>query len=150
AARRWIEFVRRNNPDGIWRSERGRPMQYGDWLNGDTLRLQGWPQEGANVPFDLYATAHWARSTDLLARMARVLGRDDDAARYGGLAAAIRDAFVREFVAADGRVAGETQAGYALALDFDLVPEALRAAAAAHMVAALGRYGGHLSTGFMT
>jgi alpha-L-rhamnosidase len=35
-------------------------------------------------------------------------------------------AFVKEYVSDDGRVTGNTQTGYALALYFDLVPENLK------------------------
>jgi alpha-L-rhamnosidase len=102
------------------------------------------------VPVDLYATAHWARSTRMLASIAGILGRRDDAARYGALAEAIVRAFRAAYVADAGAVAGETQAGYALALGFDLLPEAQRPAAADRLAAALDAYGGRLSTGFMT
>ena len=56
----------------------------------------------------------------------------------------------RQQTAADGRIEGHTQAGYALALRFDLLPEELRSRAARHMVEALDRYNGHLSTGIQT
>jgi alpha-L-rhamnosidase len=127
-----------------------RRATVGDWLNGDTLRLDGWPRRGANVPFDVYATAFFARSTALLARMAEVLGQRAEAERYANLAAGIRRAFVGAFVSTDGTVAGDTQAGYALALELGLVPPDLAEAAATRMVAAVERYGAHLSTGFMT
>jgi alpha-L-rhamnosidase len=35
-------------------------------------------------------------------------------------------AFVKEYVSDDGRVTGNIKVGYALALDFDLVPENLK------------------------
>jgi alpha-L-rhamnosidase len=150
SARRWVDFVHRHNPDLLWRRERGRPLSYGDWLNGDTLRLDAWPASGGNVPFDLFSTAFFARSTDILSRIATVLDRTDDAAHYEALAARIREGFAREFVAVDGRVAGDTQAGYALALEFDLVPDELRERASCNMLRALERYDGHLATGFIT
>ena len=50
-------------------------------------------------------------------------------------------------MAADGRVSGDTQGGYALALHFGLLDEALRAPATRHLAAAIERYRGHPSTG---
>src|SRR3712207_7471717 len=47
--------------------------------------------------------------------------------------------FVDAFVAGDGRVAGETQTGYALALTYGLVPTGLRSAAGDHLVADIER-----------
>jgi alpha-L-rhamnosidase len=146
SARRWVEFIRENNPDLVWRNERGN--DYGDWLNADTLKLEGWPEEGAEVPKEVFATAFFAHSAQLLAKMASVLGQEDESSEYQDLAQGIREAFIREFVGRDGRIKGDTQAGYALALHFDLVPEELRAGAAEHMLRRIEVYGGRVSTGF--
>ncbi|MDR1103267.1 MAG: hypothetical protein LBL42_05870, partial [Tannerella sp.] len=45
---------------------------------------------------------------------------------------------------------GDSQAAYALALHYDLLPADLRDAAFARMLACIGEYGGRLSTGFIT
>ena len=60
--------------------------------------------------------------------MAAVLGRDSDARRYSALADDICQAFQRAYVEPDGRMTGDTQAGYAIALAFGLLPEESRAA----------------------
>ncbi|MBN1442821.1 MAG: family 78 glycoside hydrolase catalytic domain, partial [Planctomycetes bacterium] len=148
ASRRWIDYVRSQSPDLIWTGKRGN--DYNDWLSGDTLILEGYPQKGASVPKEVFATAFFARSTEILAKMAAVLGRDDDAERYADLAREIRRAFCREFMADDGRIHGDTQAGYALALWFDLAPEDLRPRLAEHLVRAVHAYGGRLSTGIQS
>jgi alpha-L-rhamnosidase len=82
--------------------------------------------------------------------MASVLGRTDDAERYGKLSAQIKEAFNRTFVKADGVILGDTQAGYGLALHFDLLPETLRETAARHMVERIKARGGHLTTGIQS
>lgn len=148
SARRWVEFVRGANPDLIWRHQRGN--DYNDWLNGDTLKLEGWPRKGGMVPQPVFATAFFAESAALVARMAAVLGRSSEASEYGELAAKIRAAFNREFVKPDGTVEGDTQAGYALALHFNLLPESVRSKAREHLVAALARYSGRPSTGIQS
>jgi alpha-L-rhamnosidase len=146
SARGWVEHVRGANPDLLWKTGRGN--DYGDWLNADTLKLEGWPSSGAAVPKEVLATAFFARSTHLLSKMAAAVGRDDDADRYAKLADEIKAAFNRAYVAPDGRIEGDTQGGYALALHFDLLPEELRAPAAGHMLKAFETYRGHISTGF--
>lgn len=146
AAAKWVEWIRENNGDLIWRNKRHN--DYGDWLHGDTLKAEGWPRTGGEVPKEIFATAFFAHSTELVARMADVLGLKQEAARYATLTTAIKAAFCQHFVHADGRICGDTQAGYALALAFDLMPEDLRPAAAKHMVDGVGRYKGHMSTGF--
>ena len=148
SARRWVDWIHQSNPNLRW--ENNRNNDYSDWLNGDTIELANWPQQGAAMPHDAFATAFFARSTQIVADMACVLGRDADAQRYAALARDIRQAFNQAYVQPDGRVTGDTQAGYALALHFDLLPEPLTAAAAQHMVDCFARYHGRISTGIQS
>ncbi|MEU0569903.1 family 78 glycoside hydrolase catalytic domain [Nonomuraea sp. NPDC005983] len=132
----WVEHIRRHNPDLIWRARVGK--HYGDWL-----------QVGVETPRDLLATAYFARSAQLTALAAGVLGRKADAAAYAELHRSIREAFVAAFVEPDGRVAGGTQTAYLLALAFDLLPEQLVPAAVEHLAADVEARGRHLTTGFV-
>ena len=83
-----------------------------------------------------------------MARTARVLGRDADAARYEAELARIKDAFRAEFVSEKGRVGDASQTAYVLALHFDLLPEALRPVAAKRLADEV-RTRKHLTTGFL-
>lgn len=144
---RWLEWIRSKNPDLVWRKDRGN--DYGDWLNGDTLVREGWPKQGASMPRELLATAYFARSTALVAKMAKAVGRGDDAARLEELAQGIRAAFRKAFVAEDGTVQSGTQGACALALAFDLLTEEQQAKAIERLERGIVQdYGGHLSTGF--
>jgi alpha-L-rhamnosidase len=84
-----------------------------------------------------------------VAEMARATGRDGDAAAYEELFENIKDAFNGAYVGPEGRVKGDTQTGYILALHMDLLPEELRAAAADNLVRAIEEKTWHLSTGFV-
>lgn len=148
SAKRWVRYIQSENPDLIWRN--GRHNDYGDWLNGDTLILDDYPKQGGEVPKEIMATAFFARSTQLVSRMAEVLGNEAEAEEYAKLAEDIRAAFHREFIDEEGRITGDTQAGYALALHFGLVPDELHDAAVAHMVEAVQRYDGRISTGIQS
>jgi alpha-L-rhamnosidase len=143
---KWVEFIKSKNADLLWKNNRGN--DYGDWLNADTLKLQGWPQKGAEVPKHVFATMFFYKSTQIVSSMAKVLGRHEDAARYTKLASDIKDAFVKAYVSADGTMEGDTQAGYALALNFGLIPEDRQSAATARMVDRFKPYNGQISTGF--
>ena len=147
AARGWVDYVQGQNPDLLWRQSRHN--DYNDWLNGDWIKHADWPDRGASVTNEVLATAFFAHSTELVSRMARVLGREAEAAVYAEIARDIRSAFNRAFVE-DGRIRGDTQAGYALALNFNLLPEDQRSLAARHLVEGIDRYQGHLSTGIQT
>jgi alpha-L-rhamnosidase len=77
-----------------------------------------------------------------------VLGKKDDAARYADQLDRIKKAFRREFVTEAGRVGESTQTAYALALQFDLLPEDLRPVAAKRLAEEI-RTRKHLTTGFL-
>ncbi len=109
--------------------------------------LKGFPRTGSAVPNEVFATAFFAHSTEIVAKMARVLDRKEDAAKYDKLFNGIKAAFNRAYVDADGRIKGDTQAGYALALHFNLLDESMRPKATAHLLEAIKRYNGHPSTG---
>lgn len=148
AARAWVEYVRRLNPNLVW--TKGRNNDYNDWLNGDTLRQAGWPTHGGSIPNSVFATAFFAHSTELVAKMAAVLGRTDDARQYQELFQQIKIAFNQAFVEPEGKIEGGTQAGYALALHFDLLPSELRPNAARLLTNGIQHYQNHLSTGIQS
>jgi alpha-L-rhamnosidase len=145
AMKRFIDFIHRHNPDLLWRSERGN--MYGDWLNGNTIVSDDYPKTGGQVPNDVYSTIHFAYSTGILAKTARLLGKESDCAHYSALANGIKQAFVNAYVSPDGKIEGDTQAGYAMALEWDMIPEALRTKTAAHMAEAVKAYDYRISTG---
>jgi alpha-L-rhamnosidase len=150
SARRWVDWIDAQNPDHLWRQKRNN--DYGDWLNGDTLKLAGfgYPEGGSEVPKDVFATGFFQRSAQLVAKMAEAIGRKEESRRYRQLAYDIRRAFRRAYVTDDGEVKGNTQSGYALALAFDLLPEGQRGLAAYRMRERIEAYKGHISTGFHT
>ncbi len=133
--RRWVDHVERHNPDLVWRDRVG--SHYGDWL-----------QAGVRTSRDVLATAFFALSADLTAKAAAVLGDHVASERYAALRSRIGEAFARGFVSPDGRITGDTQTGYLLALAHGLVPEPLVPAAVGRLVADLERRGRRLTTGF--
>jgi alpha-L-rhamnosidase len=138
----WVEYMRRQAGDKyLWTSG----FSFGDWLAFATTRSD---YPGATTDKDLIQTAYFARSTALLAKTASVLGKREDAADYASLEEKIKSAFQREFVTPDGRLSSNTQTAYAMALAFDLLPEAQRASAAARLAADVNKFG-HLTTGFL-
>ncbi|MGA9594680.1 MAG: family 78 glycoside hydrolase catalytic domain, partial [Acidimicrobiia bacterium] len=122
-------------------------LQFGDWL--DPIAPPDRPASGRTSP-ELVAVAYHAYSAGLVAQVARVIGEDADAARYGRLAVAIRKAFQAEFVTPNGLMASDSQTAYALALQFDLLSTAdHRARAASRLRDLVERDGFHIGTGFV-
>ncbi len=122
-------------------------FQYGDWL--DPAAPPDDPG-GARTPPFIVASAYFARSAELVAQAAQILGRSEDEAHYRGLAAEVRAAFNAEYVTPAGRLLSDSATAYALALQFALLPGAAqRRHAAARLVALVREVGYHVSTGFV-
>ncbi len=142
----WVNFVqdqaKKNDTPYLWDTG----FQFGDWLAfspEDATAYQG----SYTVP-DMIATAYFARSTDLLQRTARILGKTADADKYAKLLAHIKKAFIHEYVTPSGRVISDTQTAYVLALKFNLLPDSLRKKGAEELVKDIDARG-HLTTGFL-
>ena len=148
AAKRNIESIAATNPDQLWLNDTGN--NYGDHLNGDHIDQDHWKASGAATPKDVLATAFYAHSTRLLAKMADVLGHADDARHYHDRADDIATAFRKAFVGEDGSVKGDTQGGYTLALHFDLLTEEERTLAVRHLLRRIEERGGYPDTGIQT
>jgi alpha-L-rhamnosidase len=157
AMEKYLNAIEANNPNGLWIHESGTP--YGDWLSPE-----------GKTDYALIATAYWAYDATLMEQMARATGRTQAAEKYARLFEKTRAAFEKQFVHADGFVAGadntpspfgqidnpsatskggDTQTGYVLALHMNLVPENLRAAAAQKLVDKIEANHGLLGTGFL-
>jgi alpha-L-rhamnosidase len=108
-----------------------------------------WVSVGAVTPKEVIYTAYFALCARLMEEAALALGRPDDARRYAGLHARVKQAFDKAYVQDDGRVLGDTQCAYALALSFDLVEGERRARVVERLVADIEARGGHFSTGFV-
>ena len=111
---------------------------FGDWLSIK-----------ADTPKDVIYTAYFAHSAHLASRAAAAVGKDYEAQALEKLFQDIRDAFFRTYVSADGRIKGDTQTCYVLALAFDLVQGEQARLAAQYLVEDIEKRNWHLSTGFI-
>ncbi len=139
----WVEYMRRQAGEThLWNTG----FHFGDWLAFATHALglpgrhhrQGPHRHRLLRPLHRPAAAGRRRSW-ATPRMPRSTRRSSPS---------IKKAFQREFVTAAGRVGENTQTAYALALQFDLLPEDLRAEAARRLAEEV-RTRGHLTTGFV-
>ena len=139
----WVEYMRAQVGEECLYQQ---GFHFGDWLAFSTERSD---YPGATTDKDLIATAFFTYSTSLLIRAAQALGHNTDAAKYAILLDQIIQAFQKEYVTPNGRLASNTQTAYVLALAFDLLPAELRANAAARLVQDVKAFDHHLTTGFL-
>jgi len=138
----WVEYMRnRAGEKNLWTGDN----HFGDWLAFATTNSD---YPGATTEKDLIATAYYSYSSGILAKIAAIIGKNDDAKKYAQLSADIKNAFQKEFVTPSGRLVSHTQTAYSLALAFDLLPENLIPKAAKYLAEDVKKMG-HLTTGFV-
>ncbi|WP_433676168.1 family 78 glycoside hydrolase catalytic domain [Microbacterium gorillae] len=144
SARRWVDRVAElAGPDRLW----NEGFQLGDWLDPAAP-----PQDPADARTDRYlvATAYFARSARAVADLARILGRQEEERSYRALADEVAAAFRTAYVDADGRMTSDAQTAYALAIRFDLLPDAeQRSHAGARLAGLVAEAEGRIATGFV-
>ena len=139
----WVDYMKNQSKNDLWNTG----FHFGDWLfyslNDDT--------DGSSAITNKYLIAQcfYAYSTQLLINTANVLGKKDDVDFYTTLLAKIKNAYLHEYVTPNGLISSDTQTAYVLALQFDMLPEALRPQAGQRLVDNIRRYNNHLTTGFL-
>ncbi|HEY0471085.1 MAG TPA: family 78 glycoside hydrolase catalytic domain [Kribbella sp.] len=122
-------------------------FQFGDWLDPTA------PPENpfrAKADPDVIATAHLARSAEVVAKAAELVGDAVLAKEYAGLAARVRQAFAAEYTTEGGRVLSDAATTYALALQWALLPTDEQRRRAGERLADLVRTAAfRISTGFV-
>ncbi|QEH38718.1 Bacterial alpha-L-rhamnosidase [Aquisphaera giovannonii] len=111
---------------------------FGDWLS-----------IGADTPKDVIFAAYFAISARDTAKAAEALRKHEDAEKYRELFSRIKAAFHRAYMSADGRIKGDTQAVYVLAIAADLVDGEDLRRAGEYLVEDIEKKGNRLSTGFI-
>eukprot|EP01136_Pigoraptor_vietnamica_P012657 Opistho-1_new@52826 len=139
----WVGYMTNNSTDHLW----NKGFHFGDWL----FYRPHDDNDGKSAVTDKYLIAQcfYAHSTQLLINAARVLGKTAEVTSYETLLKNIKAAFAKEYLTATGRLVSSTQTAYVLALNFDMLPENLRAQAAERLSANVKDYGNHLTTGFL-
>ena len=119
-------------------------LHFGEWLEPDVEPSLDPTRDNNGV-----ATAYLARSADLLSRVADILDKPDDAAKYRALSDGAKDAWRREQIV-DGRLVVQTQAMHVRALAFELLTPELVQPVADRLAELVSAAGDHLSTGFLS
>jgi len=143
AMKGWVDVMQSEcSEEGIW----DKGWHYGDWLfysvDNDCAGVS------AVTYKPLIQQCFYARSSEIVAMSARVLGRKADAEKYEAMATKAREDFCKAFLTPGGYLVSSTQTAYSLALAFDMVPPGQRALLASRLADDV-RARGHLTTGFL-
>ena len=130
-AKRWLELVRKQNPDHIVR----KGLHDHEALEKETTPPM--------------VTPLYCESARILSRLAHILGKETEAEEYNRLAESIRRAYAEKYLTpGTGVVASGIQSSQAFALYLEMLPAQERAAALEHLVRDITeKHKGHLTTG---
>jgi alpha-L-rhamnosidase len=145
---RWLDYLWSISngpiirPPAVWGAH---GFTFGDWLQpvGDNRKPR------PTVADDCAATLYHFISTQLAAKIARILGEDREAERLEIRTEEIRDAFKTEFFTPSGRIAHNDQTSWALAFLYGLVPPEHEKAARAYFRRVSEETDGVIGTGFI-
>lgn len=123
---------------------------FGDWAAPMTESMLGWGENAVplNNPQQLVTTCYLHFDCQLMEKMAKLLGKQEDAVSYQELQASIRDDINRAFFHEEGYYAQNAQGSNVFPLFLGLVPEGKREKVMQNLLQDLfAERGGRLSTG---
>ncbi len=144
-ASKWLRFQQQRSlgPDFTSTDAGG----YGDWV--DAASMDGRGPDSGSTSCALMNTAYIYHNCRLVARMATLLGRTNDAASFSTLAEKVQAGFLKRFF--DPKTAtyeSKTECSYALPLAFGLVLPEFRSAVVSNLVAdIMVAHQGHTTVG---
>lgn len=128
-----------------WRKQRAPDFRggkdgntWGDWLNVNEA-----------TPIEFIDAAYFKHDADLMARMARAIGREQEAGDYAALSANIAARFANDYQNPDGTLKVNTQTAHVLALTFGLLPEATTKVISDQLAARIAKNDFRMATGFL-
>lgn len=131
--KRYVDYVDRNSPSGL--TSWGR----GDWVPVKTRSDK-----------ELTSSVYFYVDAMILARAAKLFGRDDDYTRYSELAEKIKKAINDKFLDRDaGIYAGGSQTELSVPLQWKVVPEDMVPKVAANLAKKVEEAGFHLDVGVL-
>ncbi|HEX8550348.1 MAG TPA: glycoside hydrolase family 78 protein [Abditibacteriaceae bacterium] len=123
---------------------------FGDWLAMDNgFSSDGRSGTAGRTRNDLIGTAFFAHEAALMSRIATVLDKPEDAARYARRFEEIRKSFCDNYITSKGILVSETQTASLLALHFNLAPQELHAKIAQDLKESIVKGGNKLTAGFV-
>jgi alpha-L-rhamnosidase len=132
---RFMDWRKQRAPDFKGRKDGNT---WGDWLNVNEP-----------TPIELIDAAYFKHTADLMAQMARAIGREKESAAFEELRGRIAEQFARDYQNPDGSLKVNTQTAHVLSLAFGLTPDELRKERADRLAEMIARNNHRMATGFL-
>jgi alpha-L-rhamnosidase len=159
AMEKWLDYVQKSAAQNkendknqharyLWDTK----FHYGDWMIPSFMlgeKPQG-PIATALATKDCIATAYYAYSSQLLAKISKVLGKTEQANEYQELHDKVKEAFNVAYVKDTGLLTADYQGVYTIALAFNLLSGDRKEKAVKRLVELIERNDNRLDTGFLS
>ena len=143
AAKTRLRYIR--NPHRKFLVDKG--FHFGEWLEPDISSIDAMKRNMTQGAPEV-ATAYYFRSAALMAKIAAILGKTEDAKKYTAVADGAKKAY-RFACTKDGRIESARQAEYVRPVAFGLLDGSEAQAAADELNELVVKNGHHLNTGFL-
>lgn len=139
--KQWVEYLKtRTDEKGLITREEPDGWCLGDWCTPSEIKL----------PEPLVNTAYFYQVTDLMSKVARILGKSGDEHEFSGLARKIKTDFNKAYYNAAEKTYWEGRQGAdVIAMAFGLVPEEIHGAVFSSLLDHLAKLGYHFDTGIL-
>ncbi|WP_044915515.1 family 78 glycoside hydrolase catalytic domain [Butyrivibrio sp. WCE2006] len=156
--KKWVDFLGRRAGKSKLKNRFGK-NPYRKYIIDTGMDYGEWCEPGADVMKTMMAafkdgqpevaTAYYAYSSGILAKISDILGFKDDADKYREISEKVTEAY-RYLVLKDGHIRSERQCEYVRPLAFSLLTEKEAEDAAADLNDLVVKNGCHLNTGFLS
>lgn len=139
----WVNWISRNTTtENLWTG----CFQFGDWL---ALDGENPAMPTGKTDEDYIASIYYHYSSYIVSETAKMLDLSEEAIYYATLSNNIKKAIQDEYISKNGRLTVDTQTAYALALQFNLLPEEQNQRVLQDLITRLHKDDDHLKTGFV-
>lgn len=142
----WVDYIKKIDDQSGGKRLWKEGFHFGDWLALDGQDPQS-PMGGTDSHY--IASAYYCYSAELVAKAAKVLGKQELAGQYQNLANEVRISILNEYFTPNGRSAINTQTAMIVALYMNLVPDNFRDRIITDLHGKLRQDNMHLTTGFV-
>ena len=118
-------------------------LHFGDWVAPDVPKMSQWQGRAKWT-----ATASLRNTSGLTAKVARILGKEDEAAYYKDLSDKVADAYCSVFTDGQGKLLEEFQTAYVLPLYMEMFPAGIKDKAVENLVRLVEKNDYCIGTGF--
>lgn len=126
-------------------------FHYGDWMTPSCTKEDGSldPMKSAQLTADQVATMYFAYSSELLSKIADILGKEEDKVHYADLSKKVKNAFNQAFVDEEGKILNDLQGLYVLAAHFKMGSSEINKKFIDRLTFKIKENGNRLDTGFL-